>query len=325
METLLSPIQNLIGPIGFDYLLVGLGLLCLFFGGESLIKGAISLATKLGLSRLMIGLTIVGIGTSMPELMVSVQSAMKGSPEIAIGNVVGSNIANILLIMGIGAIMYPMAAKGDGLRRDALVMVGASVVLVILGFLKLITPIAGTIMLLAMLAYLVALYFLERGKPNTDTPDEGKPLPPLMAVLWCLAGLVLLVVGADGLVTGATRLARASGISEAVIGLTLVAVGTSLPELTVTIIAALRRQGEVSLGNLIGSNIFNALGILGAASFFAPLPISPHMANFDIPVALGVAVILALVIFGLKNVGRLTGFAFLGLYGAYLAWLFATG
>lgn len=326
MDVIVNFIAAYIDAAWLDYVLIIGGLGLLFVGGESLIRGAVSLALNLRLSRLVIGLTVVGMGTSAPELMVSVQSALKGSPDLAVGNVVGSNIANILLIMGVGALLSPMAANGLGLKRDALIMFAVTVGLLWLGLQGSITRDHGWIMLALLAAYLVGVYIWEKVITGKDTaPAETsteRAGPPVVALVWVALGLLMLVSGADALVRGAENVARGFGISEAVIGLTLVAVGTSLPELTVTIIAAFRRQGEVSLGNLIGSNIFNVLGILGVTACIAPLRISPQMAQIDMPVALGVAALVLLIILFAQKVGRLSGLLFLSLYAAYMAWLF---
>ncbi|MCA1933952.1 MAG: calcium/sodium antiporter [Asticcacaulis sp.] len=326
MDVIVNFIAAYIDAAWLDYVLIIGGLGLLFVGGESLIRGAVSLALNLRLSRLVIGLTVVGMGTSAPELMVSVQSALKGSPDLAVGNVVGSNIANILLIMGVGALLSPMAAKGLSLKRDALIMFAVTVGLLWLGFQGIITRDHGWMMLALLTTYLMGVYVWEKiivGKDTapaeTSTESAGSPL---VALIWVALGLLMLVGGADALVRGAENVARGFGISEAVIGLTLVAVGTSLPELTVTIIAAFRRQGEVSLGNLIGSNIFNILGILGVTACIAPLRIAPQMAQIDMPVALGVAALVLLIILLAQKVGRLSGLLFLGLYAAYMTWLF---
>lgn len=326
MDVIVNFIAAYIDAAWLDYVLIIGGLGLLFVGGESLIRGAVSLALNLRLSRLVIGLTVVGMGTSAPELMVSVQSALKGSPDLAVGNVVGSNIANILLIMGVGALLSPMAAKGLSLKRDALIMFAVTAGLLWLGLQGIITRDHGWMMLALLAAYLMGVYVWEKiivGKDTapaeTSTESAGSPL---VALIWVALGLLMLVGGADALVRGAENVARGFGISEAVIGLTLVAVGTSLPELTVTIIAAFRRQGEVSLGNLIGSNIFNILGILGVTACIAPLRIAPQMAQIDMPVALGVAALVLLIILLAQKVGRLSGLVFLGLYAAYMTWLF---
>ncbi|MFP1133038.1 calcium/sodium antiporter [Asticcacaulis sp. W401b] len=326
MDVIVNFIAAYIDAAWLDYVLIIGGLGLLFVGGESLIRGAVSLALNLRLSRLVIGLTVVGMGTSAPELMVSVQSALKGSPDLAVGNVVGSNIANILLIMGVGALLSPMAAKGLSLKRDALIMFAVTAGLLWLGLQGIITRNRGWMMLALLAAYLMGVYVWEKvivGKDTapaeTSTESAGSPL---VALIWVALGLLMLVSGADALVRGAENVARGFGISEAVIGLTLVAVGTSLPELTVTIIAAFRRQGEVSLGNLIGSNIFNIQGILGVTACIAPLRIAPQMAQIDMPVALGVAALALLIILFAQKVGRLSGLLFLGLYAAYMAWLF---
>lgn len=322
MDALLAPVRDVMDPLWFDAILITLGLGLLFLGGESLIRGAVSLATRLGLSKLVIGLTVVGMGTSAPELLVSLQAALRGAPDLAVGNVVGSNIANILLIMGLGALLSPMVAKTGSVARDVAVVIVVTIGLWYLAHTGGIDARDGLIMLGALGVYLLFVFIMERRAPTVEDVDASKPMHPLMAMVWVSLGLLMLVTGADSLVSGASHIARHFGVSEAIIGLSLVAVGTSLPELTVTVIAAFRKQGDISLGNLIGSNIFNVLGILGITASVAYLPVNPQITQFDIPVALGVAVMLGVIIIAFKKVGRLSALLFLGLYALYIGWLF---
>nr|WP_303649489.1 calcium/sodium antiporter [Asticcacaulis machinosus] len=307
-----------------DYVWVMAGLAFLFIGGEGLVRGATALARRLKLSNLIIGLTVVGFGTSMPELMVSLQAALKDTPDIVVGNVVGSNIANILLIMGVGALIYPMDSKSASIQRDVAVMIVATIGLLVLAYRGGIDRLDAQIMLGCLITYLVVVYVLERGNPEQEpsTQDNPAELGIFMAMAWVSLGLLALVVGADSLVKGATNIARSFGVSEGVIGLTLVAVGTSLPELTVTMIAAFKRQSDMALGNLIGSCIFNILAILGLTALVAPIAIDARFTQVDIPIALGVAVLAGLCIYIFGKIGRLIALGFLAAYASYMAFLF---
>lgn len=302
-----------------DLIFIAGGLLALFLGGEGLVRGAVGVAERLRIPKLLIGLTIVGFGTSLPELLVSLQAVRDGVPDIAIGNVVGSNTANILLILSVAALIYPIHLKGGGERRDALVMVLASLALVWLGTRGAIDMQTGMMMVGALGGYLLVSLFLDRNaQGNAPT---GKPMPVLQALVWIGGGLTLLIFGADFLVKGATAVAKDFGVSDAVIGLTLVAVGTSLPELTVSVISSFRRQNEVAIGNVLGSNIFNILGILGITAWLHPLTISPTFLTVDLPVMAGAAVVVCVLIWRGKSIGRLTAVAGLLAYGLYTLWL----
>lgn len=302
-----------------DIILIVGGLLALFLGGEGLVRGAVGVAERLRIPKLLIGVTIVGFGTSLPELLVSLQAVRDGAPDIAVGNVVGSNIANLLLILSIAALMCPVQVKGSGVRRDSLVMVVASVVLLWLGTTGVIDTQTGMMMVGALVAYLLLTLLLDRNAQGQA--PAGKPMPALQALIWIGGGLTLLIFGADFLVKGATAVARGMGVPDAVIGLTLVAVGTSLPELTVSVISSLRRQNEVVVGNVLGSNVFNILGILGITAWLHPLKIAPSFLAIDLPVMAGAAVLACLLVWRGKPMGRLAALTGLGLYGLYTAWL----
>ncbi|WP_349357612.1 calcium/sodium antiporter [Stappia sp.] len=304
-----------------DVAFVGLGLVLLFAGGEGLVRGAVSLAARLGVSPLMIGLTVVGFGTSMPELIVSLRAALAGAPDIAVGNVVGSNTANILLILGLTALIAPPPTRLPGLGRDLVVMLVAAFALAALARMGSVERGAGLALLAALAAYLAASAWLARGQ---DGEAEGlaATLSPLAALAFVGGGLLALMAGADLLVRGASDLARAAGISEAVIGVTVVAVGTSLPELATSIVAAWRRQPEIAVGNVVGSNIFNVLAILGATALVSPLPIAQSIRLIDIPVMLGASLALALLLSTGRRVPRTAGAGLLAAYVGYTAYLF---
>ncbi len=304
------------------------GLVLLFAGGEGLVRGAVSIATKMGISTLLVGMVVVGFGTSTPELVVSLKAALDGSPDIAFGNVVGSNIANVILIMATAALIYPVAAAGNEIRRDGIAVIVASLVLCGLSFTGQLDRIAGAAMVALLAGYVIYCYRSERKNAKADAEkrehieeDLSAGDSMLKSVLFALGGLVLLVFGGKLLVDGAISIARGAGISEAVIGLTLVAVGTSLPELATSVVAAYRKHSDVIIGNILGSNIFNILFILGITGLIAPIPLEGQIAAQDIWVMLAVAVVTYGVIHFRKQFGRVTACAFLAAYIAYTLWL----
>ena len=314
------------------YLLVGIGLLTV--GGEALIRGALGAANRFGVSPLLSGLVIVGFGTSMPELVVSVEAALGGQPDIAIGNVVGSNIANILLILGTCALISPLAVTALALRRDAVTVIAASVLFIVLAGSDNLSHFDAAVLLLWLFAYLAWAYRSERfnAAPSAvvhqAAADELTLVPKSggWSALAIVIGLVFLIAGSKVLIKGAIGLALELGVSEAVIGLTLVAVGTSLPELTISVIAALRRHADVAVGNILGSNIFNLLGILGVSALLQPLEARGRIIDFDQWVMLGVAVLLFVFLYTGRRLSRIEGAVLLIGYAAYIgASFFAVG
>ena len=309
-----------------NFLLLVLGVGLLTAGGEALIRGALSAARRLGVSPLLSGLFIVGFGTSAPELVVSVDAALNQRPDIAIGNVVGSNIGNILLILGICALITPLSVKPLALRRDAVMVVAASILFLVLVGGSALGPADAVIFLMALLAYLVWAYWSEsfHAVPSAELhkaeAEELTALPE--SVVWTIvtviAGLLLLISGSQVLLMGAVGIAEHFGVSEAVIGLTLVAVGTSLPELSISVIAALRRHADVAVGNILGSNIFNLLGILGVSALLQPLPVHARILQFDQWVMLGSSLMLLLFLYTGRRLSRLEGGVLLACYGAYV-------
>ena len=319
-----------------DYMLILAGLVALFVGGEGLVRGAVSIAQRLGLSTILIGAVIVGFGTSTPELVVSLKAALAGQSEIALGNVVGSNIANVMLIMALAALLAPIACQAAAIKRDAWIVLCASLLLWALVPVGGVGAGAGAAMLALLLGYVV--YNIRRERQEKKKLKDGTVheheveelgasghLSPVKAGLYCVVSLVLLMLGADWLVTGATNLARGFGISEAVIGLTLVAVGTSLPELATSIVAAYRRHTDVVVGNILGSNFYNILGILGVTGLVSPIPVAGQIAHQDIPLMVGVAVLTLGLILWRGVIGRPAAVVMLALYGSYMYWLFVGG
>lgn len=300
-----------------DYFYLVAGLIGLFFGGEALVRGSVGIARRMAISPLLIGLTVVGFGTSTPELLVSVDAAWRGVPDIALGNIVGSNIANILLIIGFSALVWPIKVMGATLRRDTAVMMAAALVLVPIFAMAQMGRPAGLVLVAGLVAYLVWAY---RQPGEMEAEDVGVPSPAsaLVSTLWVIGGLVALMVGARLLVDGAVNIARGYGISEAFIGLTIVAVGTSLPELATSLIAAFRRQSEIAIGNIVGSNIFNVLGILGVTALIAPIPVASRFLTFDLPIMIAVSLILTALLLTRPVIGRGIGVAMLAGYVTYI-------
>lgn len=307
------------------------GLTLLFIGGEALVRGAVGTARALDISPLLIGLTVVAMATSAPELVVSLGAALGGKPSIAIGNVIGSNIANIFLILGIAALIAPLPCAKGLVYRDGGVMLLAAMVLSGFSLFGVIERWHGAVMVAALAGFVTLTFLLERRRRNGlarvhEHEAEDVPTPPGgvgVALTLILAGIVGLVVGAELLIFGATETARGLGVSEAVIGLSLVAVGTSLPELASCAIAAWRGHSDVALGNVIGSNIFNVLAILGITSSVIPLPIDPQFIAVDIWVMLGASALLPPLMLTGARLSRTEGGLFLGAYAAYIGWLYA--
>lgn len=304
-----------------NLLLLAAGLALLTFGADFLVRGAISLANRFGMPPLLIGLTVVGFGTSMPELLVSLQAALGGAPAIAVGNVVGSNIANILLILGVAAAISPINARIPNLPRDLVMMIVAALVMLGLGYLGVVGFWPGLAMFLGLAAYLAWVTSTDRCKPGEEAEDLKVRLSGWKELVYIIGGLAGLFIGAHFLIGAATEIARGFGISEAVIGLTIVAVGTSLPELATSVVAAYRGQSEVALGNVVGSNIFNILGILGITAMVIPVPIESSIASFDNPFMLAVSLALMALILIVGRIGRGPGIAMLAIYTGYVAWL----
>jgi cation:H+ antiporter len=302
-----------------DYLFVAGGLVGLYFGAEWLLRGAIAVAQKLAIPTLIVSLVIVGFGTSMPELLVSVRAALTGSSDIALGNVVGSNTANILLIIGVCALIFPIAHWDKGVKRDTYVMIGAALLLLALVQFPTIGRLAGLIMVALLLIYVVYAYVNSKGSVAASVDEEIKheTLSNTFTGALIIGGLVTLFVGAELLVRGATSLARDFGVSEAVIGLTVVAVGTSLPELATGIMSALRKHSDIMIGNIVGSNIFNILFILGVTSVIQPIAVAPRFGSFDVPIMLGVTLGLSVLLLAHLGVRRLTAGAMLVAYAGY--------
>ena len=311
-------------------LLAAGGLVLLALGGELLVRGAVGMAARLGISPLLAGLTIVGFGTSTPELATSVQAALAGSPGIAVGNVVGSNIANILFILGVSAVILPLSVNPASFQRDSVAMGGATLLCTGAVLMGVIGPAIGIALIAALVGYIWWAYKSESAAPcpegaRHEHEAEDRPVPPgtgpLVLGAMIVAGLAAAIFGAGWLVEGAVVLASAAGVSESVIGLTVVAVGTSLPELIACIVAVLRRHEDVALGNIVGSNIYNILGILGITAVIKPIAVPAEIAAFDIWVMLGVTALLLVQLRSGWRLTRIEGALLVALYIGYSLFL----
>lgn len=322
--------------------LVG-GLLLLVAGGDLLVRGSVQVATRLGVSPLVIGLTLVGFGTSTPELVTSVQAALSGSPGIAFGNIVGSNIANILLIAGVSSMLFPILVTSSTLKRDGVVMVAAALAFAALSWLMPLGRLIG-IVALALLAFYI--YSAFRQEKSASKPEHGAAFekgvaleavdPALspdismtprlsLSLVLAIGGLIAIVLGGYFLVSGAVEMARSLGVSETIIGLTIVAVGTSAPELVTSIVAALKKQGDVAFGNIVGSNIYNILGIGGMTALIAPSTVPAEIVGFDNLVMVGVSVALVALAYTALRIARWEGGVLLAGYFLYVYWIWPSG
>lgn len=314
-----------------DYLLLLAGLAVLILGGDLLVRGSVGMAEKLHIPALIIGLTIVAFGTSAPELFISVQAALKGASGIAIGNVVGSNITNVLLVMGIPALLAPTICDEEGIGRNILVMIGFTLVYMAMLLDGNLDRFEGFVLLALLGLYLYGQVRVARRKKIrasadlADYHDEIKSVPTKWPVIigLILGGLVALPVGAELTVTYATVIARYWGVSDAVIGLTIVALGTSLPELATSIMAILRGNVSLAIGNVVGSNIFNIGSIMGIATLIKPMTVEGHILTYDIWIMLACAVLIAALAHWQVKIGKRVGSVMTALYVIYIAVVFA--
>ncbi len=313
-----------------EFLLAGLGLIILLLAGDTLVRGAVNLSLRLGIPAMIVSLTIVAFGTSAPELLISISAIWDGVPGLAMGNVVGSNTANILMVLGIPALIAGLDTSECNSQRNYLFMIGATLVFMVLAFFGPFTwwhgliLVAGLFYMLGEAAYSARCHRRDAAgsAAEMEEEEEVEGADPSLAGwkigLFLVLGLIGLPLGADLLVDSSVVIATHFGVSETAIGLTLVAVGTSLPELATTVMAALRRHAEVALGNVIGSNVFNLLGIIGVASLVGPIPVAAEILTFDLWVMLAASLLIIPYVFWRWKFGRLTGLAFSALYIIYI-------
>ncbi|MDA0339406.1 MAG: calcium/sodium antiporter [Proteobacteria bacterium] len=311
-----------------DYLLAALGLVFLIAGGDVLVRGAVALAIRARVSPLLIGLTVVAVGTSAPELVVSLDAALGGIPQLGLGNAVGSNIANILLVLGVPAIIYPMLCSAQSVSRDTLVMILATILFVLVCLTGAINQWEGVLLIVFLASYM--LYSAREARKYPELIEEEvaefenpalTKRRPIVSFALIAGGIILLVLGAHMLVEGSVSIARDMGVSEATIGLTMVALGTSLPELATSIAAALQKQCDVVIGNVIGSNMFNLLGVIGVTSLITPIPVDQEFLSLSLWVMLGSAFLL--LPFGVFkiSISRPIGVLLTATYVGYVAYV----
>lgn len=307
------------------YLQVAAGLVILLVCGELLVRGSVAMAEQIGVSKLVIGFTVIAFGTSAPELVVCIQAAMEGVPGIAFGNVIGSNIANVLLVLGIPALIYPLVCDSRSALRDSLVMVGASILFMVLAWQGVMEIWQGALLLSVLLAVILRSYFRARKEGDEGAEEaleeyeQNMPKNIYVSISFIIMGLIGLIIGSHLLVNGAIIIAKIAGVSDEIIGLTLVALGTSLPELATSIIAAFRHHGDVAIGNVLGSNLFNITGIIGVTAIIEPMEAPAQILHFDLWVMLFVSLLVIPIFIAKKPIGRVMGAVFCLGYVTYIA------
>lgn len=309
--------------IFLNVLFLLLGFAFLAKGADFFVDGASSIAKRFKIPQIVIGLTIVAMGTSMPEAAVSIKAAFSGNADISIGNVVGSNILNILLILGVSSVIFPLVIKKLTQRVDIPIVIGASTVLLLLGLVGKIYFWGGIIMLALFLGYLAYLFFTAKKSGEGEEEVEIKDMPVWRAVVFAIVGVALIICGSEFAVETATALAKMAGWSDAFIGLTIVALGTSLPELFTSVVAALKKNSDIAIGNVVGSNIFNILFILGITSLIVPINFAPSFL-IDTAISLGCAALLLVLSLRGGRLSRWGGIIMLFSYGGYFVYLYVT-
>jgi cation:H+ antiporter len=310
----------------YSFLVAGFGLVVLLLSGDFLLRGAISFSNKLGISKLIIGLTVVAFGTSAPELLISIRAVLDGVSGLAIGNVVGSNIANILLVIGLPASVAGLPLVGTETQKPYLIMIASSILFICISFFGVINLTSGLILFFGFV--FVFTYTVVTASKKTLTPsmniDETRQDPntkTIIAIFLILLGLVGLPLGTNLFVDSAIAISQGFGVSEALIGLTLVAVGTSLPELATMIVATFRRETDLAIGNIIGSNVFNLLAIMGISSFFGNINVPTEFLTFDLWCMLFSSLLLAPVVFGWFGISQIGGVFLILIYAVYLSFV----
>ena len=310
-----------------DFLKLFGGFVYLLMGGELLVRGALGLSRESKIPPMIVGMTVVAMGTSAPELMVSTFSTLSGYPGIAVGNVVGSNIANVLLVLGVPVLIYPIRCNQEGLVRQTSLMIVVSLAFIVMCVYEPITFWEGILMLIVLASFLVMSTRGNQIIPMDDAEEElertlGIPNSAMSIAAFILLGAIMLPLGANLVVEGGVGLAQSWGVQEAVIGLSLIALGTSLPELSTTVIAAFHKSSDVAIGNVVGSNLFNLLAILGITALLTDIPVDGQFLQFDLWIMLASSLLLWVFVLAKANISRLWGLAFLGGYFWYLHAIF---
>jgi cation:H+ antiporter len=314
--------QNIL--LSVTAIICGFGLL--IWGAERFVHGAAAIAKNLGVAPLIIGLTIVGIGTSAPEILISIIAAYQGNPALAVGNALGSNITNIALVLGITAIMMPLVVKSETLKREYPAMFLIMILALALCLDGELSRLDGTILLTGLVIMILWMIRLGRSKDKTDPLEaEFEQEIPLLstgkALLWLALGMILLLVSSRALVWGSINIAHFYGVSDLIIGLTIVAIGTSLPELAASIASALKGEPDIAIGNIIGSNMFNLLAVLGIPGLIAPHVLDPAVITRDFPFMIGLSIVLFIMAYGFKGEGRINRFEGSLLLGGYVTYM----
>ena len=286
----------------YEFIIIPISLFLLYIGGVGTLKGVLAFAKRFNLSAILVSAVIIGFGTSLAELTVSIEAVLVNAPEIAIGNIVGSNTANILLVSAIAAMVSPIILKDLNINREISVMLLATLLLLFFKYIDFLNIITGFIFLLILVTYIIVSF--KKGQNDNAEPEALPNMPFIKALIYCVVGIILLVLGGWLLVSSSIEVAQSFGISEAVIGLTVVAIGTAIPELTTTIIAALKKQNNLIIGNILGSNIFNILGILGVTLLIKPIPVTEEMMNKGIWEMIAATILFILILKFTKSLNR---------------------
>jgi cation:H+ antiporter len=305
----------------YDLIIIPISLLLLYLGGEGALKGVLVIARKFKLSNILVSAVIIGFGTSLAELTVSVEAVLIGSPDIALGNIIGSNIANILLVTAIAALITPIMLKNLKINRDIFVMIVASLLLLFFKFIDWLNFYSGVIFLLILFSYISYSYFQDQ-KGNGEKEENLENLSLIKAIIYSVIGLATLILGGWLLVNSSIKIAQSYGISEAVIGLTIVAVGTAIPELTTTIIASIKKHNDLVIGNILGSNIFNILGILGVTLLIENIPVTDEMMKKGIWEMIAATLFFIIILRFAKSISKLIASFMLTSYAIYIMYLF---
>jgi cation:H+ antiporter len=304
-----------------DFIIIPLSLFLLYIGGEGVLKGVLVIARKFKLSNILVGAVIIGFGTSLAELTVSVEAVLIGSPDIALGNIIGSNIANILFVTAIAALITPIMLRNLKINRDIFVMIVASLLLLFFKFIDWLNFYSGVIFLLILFSYISYSYFQDQ-KDNGDKEENLENFSLIKAIIYSVIGLATLILGGWLLVNSSIKIAQSYGISEAVIGLTIVAVGTAIPELTTTIIASIKKHNDLVIGNILGSNIFNILGILGVTLLIENIPVTDEMMKKGIWEMIAATLFFIIILRFAKSISKLIASFMLTSYAIYIVYLF---
>jgi len=304
-----------------DFIIIPLSLFLLYIGGEGALKGVLVIARKFKLSNILVSAVIIGFGTSLAELTVSVEAVLIGSPDIALGNIIGSNIANILLVTAIAALITPIMLKSLKINRDIFVMIVASLLLLFFKFIDWLNFYSGVIFLLILFSYISYSYFQDQ-KDISDKEENLENLSLIKAIIYSVIGLATLILGGWLLVNSSIKIAQSYDISEAVIGLTIVAVGTAIPELTTTIIASIKKHNDLVIGNILGSNIFNILGILGVTLLIENIPVTDEMMKKGIWEMIAATLFFIIILRFAKSISKLIASFMLTSYAIYIVYLF---